>query len=70
MMRIGGVRGKDILCVNLFSPEKWKEERRKKVKTTTHTYQKIERQKTIQNQVIKLFMKIYEEKKAKSEAQR
>jgi hypothetical protein len=42
--------------------------RRKKVKTTTHTHITRGEKKTIQNQVIKLFMKLYEkmkEKKAK-----
>lgn len=48
---------KDILCVN---PPKWKEE--KSEDDDAHTYHK-RRKKTIQNQVIKLFMKLYEKKK-------
>ena len=54
----------------MCEPPEWKEE--KKVKTT-HTHIRRGEKKTIQNQVIKLFMKLYEKKnerkEGKSEAQ-
>lgn len=73
MMRSGAMRERKTFCV-WTSPE-WKEEKKWR-RRRTHISQE-EKKKPSKNQVIKLFMKLYEKKKkwkngkkAKSEAQR
>ena len=58
---------KDILCVN---PPKWKEEKKKSEDDDAHTYHKRRKKEPSKNQVIKLFMKLYEKKMKEKKAKK